>query len=427
MRKLLFLTMIALLSVGTLSAQNRVLRDAQRAWRNNDFNEARTLARQAAEHPETANNPALWKLKGDIGNAIFDAQVTRAMMGQDVNERVMYDGLFESFAPYVKADSLGQLPDARGRVRNPVRRDIASIMRANHQHFINGGAFFSNAGNHSRAADFFEMFWNIPTLPMFEDARDPIPMDSTFQVIKYFAAISALQANEDRRAIAMLNRIANEPFIENSDFTLSDVYELLASTYFQVGDSVRHVEVLRRGAEKFPTNDFFIRNLINESIMRGEIQQALANIDAAIANAAAPADAAELITIRGALLAEQGDMEAAIVEYRRALALDPNNEIALEALARQYIVQAQDIREATAFSPRAQQIEADQEILALFQLSLPLLETLERVQRERSAPREEFNTTLMLLRIVYYNLTMLGVNKSAQLEAVESQLPAEFL
>jgi len=165
MRKFLFLTMVALLSVGTLSAQSRALRDARRALQRNDLSEARTLTQQAANHPETANDPNLWRLIGDIGNATFDAQFTRQMLGQDANERQMYEGLLDSFAPYIKADSLGQIPDARGRVNNPVRRDITGIMRVNHQHLINAGIFFSESGNHARAADAFEWFWNIPSLP----------------------------------------------------------------------------------------------------------------------------------------------------------------------------------------------------------------------------------------------------------------------
>ena len=38
----------------------------------------------------------------------------------------------ESYLPYLKSDSLAELPDDRGRVRNRVRKDISSILKANH-------------------------------------------------------------------------------------------------------------------------------------------------------------------------------------------------------------------------------------------------------------------------------------------------------
>ncbi|MDR0333380.1 MAG: hypothetical protein LBI15_07920 [Dysgonamonadaceae bacterium] len=420
MRKLLFLTMIALLSAGTISAQSGVLRNAQRALNSNDLNEARTLIQQVIAHPETADSPAAWKLKGDIGNKAFDNERTKEMLGQQANQKVMFDGLFESYAPYIKADSLGELPDARGRVRNPVRRDISGILRANHPFYINGGIFYNDQGNYSKAADFFEIYWNIPTLPMFEGAREGFVLDSTYQTIKYYAIITTLQAEDHRRAVAMLNRIANEPFIENSVFTESDVYELLASTYLQIGDSARYLEVLQTGVTKFPTNEFFVKNLINEFIMSGQTEKAMNYIDQAIA--AAPSGACDLISVKGALLAESGDMESAIREYRRALTLDANCERALEALARQYIVQAQDLRESTMMLPRAEQVASDAKVLELYQTALPLLETLERTQKNRNATDSELNDAWMLLRNVYHNLSMLGVDKSAQLDAIERQL-----
>ena len=424
MRKVLFLTVIALLSVGTLSAQSRVLRDARRALHNNDFREARTLIQQAAEHPETANNPETWRIKGDIGNRVFDNQVTRAMLGQEVNQREMYDGLFESFAPYVKADSLGQIPDARGRVRNPVRRDIASTMRANHQHFINGGVFFYEADNFSRAADFFEIFWNIPTLPMFE-GTNVFEFDETFQTMKYFAVVMALQAEQYPRALAMMNRILNEPFIPNDEFTESDIFELMAQTYQAQGDSIGFSRVLQAGAARFPDNEFFALNFIAELIASAEYQRAIEYIDRAVA--ANPALTCVLISVKGSLLAEQGDLEAADREFRRVLSIDPHCERALELLARSYIIRAQDLREASLTLSRAEQVAVDGQVLELYQAALPLLETLDRVLQSRTTTQHEFNNVLFLLRNVYSNLSFLGVDKSAQLEAVEGRLPEEYL
>ena len=425
MRKLLFLTMVALLSVGTLSAQSRALRDARRALQNNDLNEARTLARQAAEHPETANDPALWQLKGDIGNRAFDNEVTRQVLGQQANERAMFDGLFESFAPYVKADSLGQIPDARGRVRNQVRRDIASTMRANHMHFINGGIFFNEQGNFARAADFFQMFWDIPTLPMFEGSREAFQLDETFQIIKYYAVLMALQAEQYSRALVMMDRILSEPFIPNSEFTESDIFELKASTFQQLGDEEGFSRTIRTGAARFPDNEFLVLNYIHAMITNDQIQEAINFIDGAVA--ANPALSCDLISVKGALFAEQGDLEAADREFRRALAISPYCERALESLARSYIVRAQELREDSWRLPRAEQVANDRFVLEGYQAALPLLETLDRVLQDRSAPQQDLNNVLLLLRNVYYNLSTLGVDKSAQLRAVESRLPEEML
>src|SRR5690606_10066586 len=145
------------------------------------------------------------------------------------NDKVMYDGLMESYHPYLKADSLGELPDKKGKVKNKFRKDIAGVLRANHPFYINGGVFYNEQRDYKKATDFFQIYWDIPTLPMFAEEKQSFVLDSTYQTIKYYAIITAIQAEDHKRALAMLERAAKEPFIENSAYKESDIYELMAS------------------------------------------------------------------------------------------------------------------------------------------------------------------------------------------------------
>ena len=52
----------------------------------------------------------------------------------------------------------------------------------------------------------------------------------------------------------------------------------------------------------------------------------------------------------------------------------------------------------------------------------PLLEKQNSLMRARNADSTELNSSLMLLRNVYYNLSTKGVDKSAQLKDVEAEL-----
>ena len=130
--------------------------------------------------------------------------------------------------------------------------------------------------------------------------------------------------------------------------------------------------------------------------------------------------------MKGALLAEAKDYEAAEAEYKKALTQDPNCERALENLARNYIIQAQDLKEESAtLSNRQQQMDNDKVTVELYQQSIPLLEKLEQVTKAREASDQEVNAVLMLLRNAYYNLSVLGVDKSAELKTIEDQLNLE--
>lgn len=422
MRKILFLTLMALLTTGSVFAQKSALKDAKRALGRDDLNEARTLIKQAAEHNETATDPETWKVWGDIGNKAFDTQRTNTMLGKAANDKVMYDGLMESYHPYLKADSLGELPDKKGKVKNKFRKDIAGVLRANHPFYINGGVFYNEQRDYKKATDFFQIYWDIPTLPMFaEEEKQSFVLDSTYQTIKYYAIITAIQAEDHKRALAMLERAAKEPFIENSAYKESDIYELMASEYLQLGDSAKFIEVLHLGAERFPSSNYFTPNLVNVFIREGNTDEALQYLDRAIQNN--PENACDLNSVKGALLAEKGDYDAAEVEYNKALAQDPNCERALEAIAVNYILQAQNLKEKTAMiSDRQQQMQNDKKTVELYQKSLPSLEKFAELLKGRKAPENEIESVLLKLRNVYYNLSSMGVDKSKELEAVEKEL-----
>lgn len=419
MKKLLFLSVVTIFSAGTIFAQNSALKDAKRALGSNDLNEARVLIKQASTNPETANNPETWKIWGDIGNKAFDNERTNTMLGKEANEQVMHDGLMESYLPYLKADSLAQLPDDKGRVRNRVRKDITGILKANHPFYINGGVYYNDKKDFKKAADFFETYWNIPYLPMFADQKDAFLIDSTFQTIKYYAIITAIQAEDHQRALSMLERAANEPFIENSAYKESDIYELMASEYMQLGDTVKYMETLNKGAERFPKSKYFIPNLANVYIRKGENAKAMEYLDQAIAND--PSNACDLNSVKGAIMAEKGDYAGAEAEYTKALAQDPNCERALENLAVNYILQAQDLKEkSSTMSDRQQVLANDKKTVELYQKSLPHLEKYKSLLDARNADSSELNSALLKLRNVYYNLSNMGVDKSKELEAIEA-------
>ncbi len=423
MKKFLLLSMVAAFSATSIFAQKSALSSAKRALGSNDLAEARTLIEQAKTNPETATNPETWKIAGDIGDKAFENERIKLTLGKEANEKAMYAGLLEAYYPYVKADSLGELPDSKGRVKNKVRKDIASILKANQALYVNGGIFHYNNKEYKKAADFFEIYWNIPTLPMFQDKKNEFVFDSTYQTIKHYAVLTAIQGGDHERAIYFLNRAASEPFIENSTYVESDIYELLASEYMQIGDTVKYVETLYAGAEKYPKSKYFIPNLINHFIRKGENDKALEYLDTAIKND--PSNACDLNTVKGALLVDKKQYDGAVMEYKKALAENPQCESALEALAVCYILQAQELKdENVTLNDRQKQIENDKKTVELYKLSLPYIEKYTELLKARNADAHDIKGALIKLQNVYYNLSNFGVDKSKEMETIEAELEA---
>ena len=422
-RSLLLITLC--IFAGFSFAQKKAVKDAKSAMKNVD--EARELIKPALTNPETANDPETWKIAGDIEYKAFDDERTLEMQkeitGKGGNEEKMYIGLYNMYDPYIKADELGQIPNEKGQVKNKFRKDIVKNMRDGHRFYINGGVYYNEKRDFKRATDFFERYWELPSLAMFEDTKgDFNTQDSVYQTIKYYAVISSIQSADHDRSIKLLKKIIAEPYVQNSTYKESDAYELLASEYQQVNDSLAFVQVLNDGAKKFPGNKYFTPNLINEFIRGGKTAEAMAYLDQAIAND--PSNTCELIGVKASLYAEQKNYASAEPAYLQAIAADANCEKALEGLGVLYILQAQDVKEkAGQTNSRSEQAQLDKQTADFYQKSLPYLEKYRDLLKARGADFDlDIKPALMKLQNVYYNLSLLNIDKSAEYEAVQKEL-----
>jgi len=405
MRRILSTVVLCML-VSISFAQKKAVKEAKNAMNSDKFSEARTLIKPALTNPETESDPETWKVAGDIENKAFDKEKTNEMMRKTVNEEVMFTSLYNSYDPYVKADQLGELPDDKGKIKNKYRKDIAAIMKANHAYFANGGLYYNDKKQFAKAADYFEKYWDMPSLPMFEDEKSKIEVvDSTFQIIKYYAVLCANYAGDHDRAINYLHRIMKEPFAENSLYQESHVYELLASEYNQKGDSVKFMQTLEDGAKKYPKSNYFVTNLVNVYIKRKEADKAVAYLDQAIAND--PTNACEFYGVKASIYGENNEFDNSVASYNQALSADGNCERALEGLAVLYILKAQDTKEiASKAATRKEQSDLDLQVKDLYNKAIPLLQKYKTLLEARKAENSDIKAALYKLRNVYYNLNM---------------------
>jgi Flp pilus assembly protein TadD len=421
-RILLSITLVAAISAAGY-AQKKAVKDAKAALTSKNYSEARDQIKGALSNPETANDPETWKTAGDIENAAFDGERIKQQLKQTFDEKAMYDAVYSSIEPYAKADELGQKPDEKGKVKNKYRKDIASILKSNLPFLINGGVFYNDKKDFKRAADFFEAYIEVPSLPVFEGAT-PAQLganDTLRQTIKYYAAITAIQSGDRARSIKLLKSIVDNPYTPNTSSKESDAYELLTNQYLEAGDSTNYVKSLEDGAKRFPASKYFTPNLINYLISKGKSQAAVTYLDQAIAND--PTNACQLLSVKASIFGEKNDFANADANYKSALEKDPNCERALEGLAVSYIVQAQNLKEVTSrAATRKEQSAKDPQIIKLYSDAYPLLEKYRTLLAARGADKSDIKGALVKLQNAYYNLSLLGVNKDKEVSAIEKEL-----
>jgi len=98
-------------------------------------------------------------------------------------------------------------------------------------------------------------------------------------------------------------------------------YYLLTKSYYEIGDSVKGLEVLKEGFERYPSNQFLINELINYYLVREQAEKALEYID--VAKESDPGNKSYFFA-EGTLQDKIGNIEKAEIAYNKAVEIDPD-------------------------------------------------------------------------------------------------------
>lgn len=396
---------IALCVVASASfAQKKAVNEAQSIAKSDkaDFGEARSLIKGAMENPETKDDAKTWFVAGFIEDQQFSSERTKQILGQQPNEPVMYEALYNVLPYFLKSYELDQKPNEKGKIKPKYSKDIKSILGANHIYLFNGGAYYFDQKDYKKAYDFFNQYLDIAELPMFEGTK-VADKDSTFMSVQFYAAVAGMQVNDPKIAIAALERA------KNTDYRQNDVYQSLCSVYKEQKDSVNLVKTLEEGMVKFPNEPFYLMSLIETYILSNKNDEAIQYLNTAIEK---DPNNANLYDVLGSVY-ESGvkDYDKAEMYYKKAMEVDPNYTEAIPNLGRVYYNQAVNRQsEANMINDSKKYQEEVAVAKELFKKALPYYE-----QAHKAKP--EVRDYMIALRGIYYNLNM-----GPEFEAIEAEL-----
>lgn len=404
MKRLLLTVALCVAASSASFAQKKAVKEAQGIAKGDkaDFTEARSLIKGALENPETKDDAQTWYVAGFIEDQQFSAERTKQILGQQPNEPVMYDALIAILPYFKKAYELDQLPNEKGKIKPKYSKDIKSILSADHVYYFNGGAYYFDQKDYKKAYDFFNQYLEISELPMFEGSQTA-EKDSTFMTVQFYAAVAATQLGDSPTAIKALERA------KDTDFRQNDIYQYLAYEYQQAKDTVNFEKVLEEGMAKFPNEEYFLMNLINNYIYSGRNEKAIEYLNTAITK---DPNNSQLYHVMG-MVYETGLKDYANAEkhFSKALELNPEAVESLSSLGRVYYNQGVNKQgEANMINDSKKYQEELTVAKDLFKKALPYFEKAHQLKPDESEYK-------IALRGIYYNLNM-----GPELEAIEAEM-----
>ncbi len=398
---------LSLLLVGSISgmyaqkanvskAKNKVLMETP------DFAGARELIKPALEEETTKNQANTWYVAGLIGyKEKSKMEADNILDPSKIDQNAKGAVVMESYAYLVKADSLDQLPNEKGKVKPRYRKDIKRMMREYYNFDLIGyGAALFDQQMYDDALNVFEAFLAIPDMPLSENE---IPKDSTYNMIEYYAGIAASQAEKPAEAIRHYTNLKDQ------DYETLAVYQLLYEEYNKQKDTVNFVATLKEGAGKFPAEPWFLQNLINYYIYSNQPETALSYLATAIER---DSTMAQYRFVEGGLHEALKDFDKAEAAYLKAIELDSTFVSAYEALGRWHY------NAALEADNKAYEAGSDRETRAKYDAlrEAELKEALPFYLKAVELAPEEMNYKVMLSRVYY------GLGMDEEYEALDKEI-----
>ena len=399
MRKTLILAAVVLMSTCCFAQKNPLVKKAKNyaMAETPDFAAARASIEEALAADPTAE---AYYWGGMIGYQELLQENYNQMMGKGVNQAKAGLAVLESYRYWIKADELAQVPvlNKKGvevptdaKMRGLISKKMLEYYK--NQELVKYGIYLNEQRDFEGAYNAFVTHLSIPDLDLMQDPKlqKEMPRDTTYIQYKYYAAIFAVQSEMHPEAIALLEEL------KDGDYEGVSVNQFLYQEYVAVKDTAKFVQTLQEAMVRFPSEPWFLQNLINYYIFSGQEQTAVDYLTQAIER---EPNVAQYHHIKGNLEADMKNYEAALHEYDEALRCDPTLADAMAGKGRVYYNQAVKMNEdAALISDNRAYKKALEEMNAVFMQSLPFFE-----QAHEMAP--DNRDYMVVLKGLYYRFHM---------------------
>jgi Tfp pilus assembly protein PilF len=330
MKKLIFVLIAALgmsctsyaqmtekeLKKATKEAQKQV-KEARNEMERDDVQDkrgAKRLIDQAMKNSLNQDYDQTWLVAADIYQHFYYQENTKSY-SQAYDTVGMYKLLTDWYRYAMKADSLQQIPNAKGKTSDEARKKHAGEIHRTMSDLIRGGIFyFNDHQDYNKAYDLFDTYFTVANHPMLQDL---ISQDTIFQkyvpIYSYYPALAAYNL-EKWDDVLKYAKVATEDEEVGETAT-----EMMCDAYGNLQDTVAWLETLKAGLVKYPTEQYYYGKLLNYYNLKGDMSE-LENFVKEMIEI--DPEKAYNYYVLGYVAQQNKDYDAAIAQYETAIEKD---------------------------------------------------------------------------------------------------------
>ena len=403
MKRKSILTLCAIVSLGAF-AQQATVKDVEKAigGLNPDVNtlvDAANKIKSALTNAETKDDAKTWYVAGKANFAIYDKQQTAMMMKQPIDTALMGGSVVEGYKYFMDAlplDSVKQLEkdgsyklekDGSVKVKTKYSKEIVNTLVTRHEDFNRAGGLLYDSKRYKEAAEAWGIYSSLPYSGLAERSKFVVA-DTILGMTAYYQGIALWQAGDVNNAVGAF---ANA---RKLGYKHKEAYDYALSCAAQAKDNVAIVAIAEEAYKEFGGKDIqYLNVLINDKLSKEEFDDAETLINDALN---VDANNAELLNLKGLIVENKGNEDAALDEFKKAIEID--NTLAQGYFNAGRIVMKKVVAQQKAMETmnRSDYAKAKEEIL------IPLLkEALPYMERAYQLDDTNANAKRILSNIYY--------------------------
>lgn len=330
MKKLIFVLIAALgmsctsyaqmtekeLKKATKEAQKQV-KEAKNEFERDDVQDkrgAKRLIDQAMKNSLNENYDQTWLVAADIYQHFYYQENTKSYT-QAYDTVGMYKLLTDWYRFAMIADSLQQIPNAKGKTSDEARKKHAGEIHRTMGDLIRGGIFyFNDHQDYNKAYEMFDAYFTVASHPM---VKDIVEEDSNFiknkPIFSYYPALAAYNLEKWENVLKYAE-------VATADEEVGEIAtEMLCDAYGNLQDTVSWLETLKKGLVKYPTAQYYYGKLLNYYNLKNDMTE-LENF----VNEMVQIDPEKAYNyyVLGYIAQQNKDYDAAIKQYETAIEKD---------------------------------------------------------------------------------------------------------
>ena len=329
MKRKSILTLCAIVSLGAF-AQQATVKDVEKAigGLNPDVNtlvDAANKIKSALTNAETKDDAKTWYVAGKANFAIYDKQQTAMMMKQPIDTALMGGSVVEGYKYFMAAlplDSVKQLEkdgsyklekDGSIKVKTKYSKEIVNTLVTRHEDFNRAGGLLYDSKRYKEAAEAWGIYSSLPYSGLAERSKFVVA-DTVLGMTAYYQGIALWQAgNVNDAVVAFANA-------RKLGYKHKEAYDYALSCAAQAKDNVAIVAIAEEAYKEFGGKDIqYLNVLINDKLSKEEFDDAETLINDALK---VDANNAELLNLKGLIVENKGNEDAALDEFKKAIEID---------------------------------------------------------------------------------------------------------